>query len=464
MGDRIGVKVVVSQGALNHFKDKIMPYAEAKVMAAHFDDMESQKKVRGFGKVKLEVREFVLTSFHVSSSSIELVSPNSLVVSFSGVDIRVEMRWRYHLRRFHTSDSGRGEAKTEGSNVGIVFVLGTDAQGRPTATISDCWVGISHFHMRLHNHLTWLYDALIDLFRGQIVRSIERAVRHAITSDLQNAINRMLSRIPIQEHVGKDCVIDYRLTSPGGIFITPERQLITQSPGEFYWEHENPGHSPGMAVLMPNDENGSMFQIFISAFSIRSFCHASMRSGKLNRDFFSDSSIVPMPFFTTGFYLKHVPGLVSKYGTDKSVSFRFELHETPTVAISQEKKVTAAANIEMALRVHTSAESFENALSFVLRTTCTGTAKVNDNLITGEIIDVHSKADLLRSSVGDVDTDIVTEITMNFLNMLKPEFNKKLARGAPLPWMKGIQYVNPQVHYHDGFIVVTTDVIFTPDF
>lgn len=461
MGDTIGVKVVVSQDALNHIKDKLMPYTEAQVMATRFADTES---CHCAGKIKVETHNLVVTCFHVSSSSIELISPNVLAVSFSGINIKAEMEWRYNIRTIRTSAHGRVDGCTCGSSVRVVFVLGTDDQGRPTAKVSDCWVEIKDFSLKFHCRLQWLCNLLADLFNGQIVRSVDHAVRHAITCDLQTVIDRMLSRIPVVEHAGKDYVIDYRLSPHSGLFIVPERLLVAQSAGVFHLEHGDPGQYPGLPVCMPNNENGSMFQIFISAFSVQSFCHDVVCSGKYQRDFFDDSTIVPLPFFQTSFYLEHAPGLVSKFGDDKKISFHFEPHETPTVTISEEKKVIVDAGIEMTIRVHTSTESFENVLTVVLQTLCTCNATVVDTTIIAEVFDVQAELKLLDSSVGTFDVKTINEAVNGFLRLLKPELNKKLAQGFPLPSMKGIQFLNPQVHFHNGFFVVTTDINYTPDF
>ena len=464
MGDKVGVKVAVNQGALNYIKDQLMPLAEARARAAHFDDMESDTRVRGLGRVRIEVNNLVLTNFHVSSSSIELVPPNNLLVCFNGINIEAEMRWRYKLRRLHTSDRGRGEGSTWGSSGRVMFAVGTNTQGRPTVTVSDCWVTINDFHFRVHSSASWLYNLLINLFHGQIVRSIDRAVRHAITNDFQEMIANMLAKIPLQEHVGNRYMIDYRLSHPTGIFITPDRQLVSQSPGEFFLVDKRPGQSPGLSACMPNNENGSMFQIFISAASIQSLCSAAICSGSLKRDYNGESSIVPMPFLSTGFYRNHVPGLVSKYGSDKKVSLHFEIRETPEVTISETRRVTVEAKIEMTASVQNAPDSYETAFDVVLKTTCSAIAQVAGTTISGEILDIFTKAELLHSSVGDVDTSIINEVANTFLLVWKPEYNKKLAKGAPLPSMKGVQFIDPQVHYHEGFIAVTTNINFTPSF
>lgn len=462
MSDKIGMKVVVSQGALNHFKDKLLPVAEARAMSAHIGDMESQTRQGLLGRVKVEIHDFVFTYFHVSNASIELVPPNILVINFDGLNIKMEMRWRYNIRRIHTSDHGRGEGYTWGSRGRVAFGIGNDPQGRPTAWINDCWVDIRDFHLRVHSSASWLYNAIISMFNNQIVRSIEGAVRHTINNDVPVMLNNMFSRIPVQEHIGNDYAIDYSLAQSGGIFITPEHQLVAQSSGEFYPQNEAPGQSPWFTVWTPNNENGSMFQIFISKCSIQSLGFAAVRSHRLQKDLTKDSTKKGQGFFKTKFFDFYVPGFVRKYGPDRDVTLHLEMKEPPTVEINKKDKLIVHGNIEMEVRVQNDNGQVERPFTVLLKTTCVGSVKVIGTTISGQLTELKASSEMVQSQVGGVDLGGLDSLLHGALTLGIEAVNKKLAKGAPLPSIRGIQYCNPQVHYRDGFIVVTTDINYTP--
>ena len=465
-GDKVGVKVAVSQAALGYLKDQMMPVAEAKALAAQIGDMEARASVPVVGKVDMKIRDMKLNRLHVSNSTIELVAPSTLAVSFTGLDLDVTLRWHYREVKWpHVSDSGRGEGKTTRASGRVVLALGTDVQGRPTAKITGCGLGLKDLSLKLHGGASWLYNAVISMFHGKIVRAIDSAVCGALTGDVQALLDKMLAQIPVQEPLGKYFALDYSLANPGGIVMTAEHELVASSQGEFYPQGGAPGKAPGVPAAMPNSVANTMFQIFISSFSAQSLGYVAASQGLVRKDFTKDMApLMAQAFFTTDFYAQYAPGLVTKYGAGKEVALHFEMHSTPTVAFSEQDKAVVRAGVEMTVRAKNAAGAFEDAFTMLLMATCVGSAKVENTVISGELADANATASLVQSQVGDVDLNGFNDLITFALSMATGTVNEILAKGAPLPSMQGLDFVNPTVLYRNGYIVVTTDIKFTPPF
>lgn len=464
-GDKVGVKVTVSEAALGYLKDQMMPVAEAKALAAQIGDMEARASVPVVGKVDMKIRDMKLNRLHVSNSTIELIAPDTLAVGFTGLDLDVTLRWHYREVKWpHVADSGRGEGKTTRASGRVVFAIGTDAQGRPTAKIRECGLGLKDLSLKLHGGASWLYNAVISLFHGKIVRAIDGAVCGALTGDVQALLDKMLAQIPVQEPLGRYFAIDYSLANPGGIVMTAAHELVASSQGEFYPQGGSPGKAPGAPAAMPDSVARAMFQIFISSFSAQSLGYVAASQGLVRRDFTKDQApLMAQAFFTTDFYAQYAPGLVAKYGAGQEVELHFEMHSTPSVAFSARDKAIVRAGVEMTVRARPAAgAAFEDAFTVLLMATCVGSAKVENTVISGELADANATASLVQSQVGDVDLNGFNDLITFALSMATTAVNEILAKGAPLPSMQGLDFVNPTVLYRDGYIVVTTDIKFTP--
>jgi len=215
---------------------------------------------------------------------------------------------------------------------------------------------------------------------------------------------------------------------------------------------------------MPDTIADKHFQIFASAFSAESLGYAAVTAGICEMLVTKDQApVLAQAFFTTDFYSTCAPGIIDKFGSGKDVALFLALHAQPSIKFSQADGVLVSAGIEMTVR-GPGASGWEDAFTILLTTNADAVAKVNDTVISGELLNANATASLVSTHVGDVDVNGFSDLINFALTMSMDTVNALLANGAELPSMEGLSFVDPAIVYRDGYIAVITDVNFTPPF
>jgi len=461
-GDKVGVKVSVSQNALTYFKDQLLPLAEQAALTSVIPDMTERVHVPVVGGVDLTLKNMKLNRLSVQNSSIILNSGNSIAVGIVGLNVDITLNWHYREVNWpHISDSGSGEGSTTRAGGNIVFSLGSDATGHPTAVITSCGLDLSTLSIKLHGGASWLYDAIINMFHKKIIESLDKGVCKALTTDAQAAISQFLAQAPVQHDLGFHLAIDYSLANPNGIVITPDSLLVGNVAGEFFPQGGQPGKAPWKPVTMPDTVADTHFQVFVTDYSVESLGYTAVTTGLAEMLVTKDMApVLAQAFFVTDFYGQYAPGLVDKYGAGTDVALFLALHQTPDVIFTEANGVDVKAGVEMTVRAKNNAGAFEDAFTVLLSCDVDGDAKVSGSTISGELTDVTATASLVQTRVGDVDVSGINDLVQFALSMGLDAINAILAKGAPLPTLPGIEFVNPEILYRDDYIVVATDVKF----
>jgi len=462
-GDKVGVRVTVTQQALSYLKDEAIPLAEAAALAAEIPEMTETVHVPVVGHVDLTLKNMKINRLSVQNSSIELNPSNSIGVSITGLDLDITLDWHYRESSWpHISDSGSGEGSTTHANGAVGFILGSDMTGHPTAKISTCGIDLSGLSIKLHGGASWLYDVIIDIFHKKIVKALDEGICKVLTTDVQAQLDKFLAEAPVQHVLGDHIAIDYSLADPNGIVITPDSLLIGSCQGEFFPEGGQPGQAPGKPVDMPTTVTDTQFQVFITDFSVESLGYTAVTAGLAQMLITKDMAPgMAKDFFATDFYGQYAPGILDKYGQGTDVALFLAIHQTPDVIFTTKDGVDVKAGVELTIRAKNQAGSFEDAFTVMLTCDVDGDAKVNGTIISGELTEVTATAALVSSHVGNVDIDGINDLVQFALSMGLDAVNEILAKGTPLPTLPGLEFVNPSIIYRDDYIVVATNIHFT---
>jgi len=449
---------------LTYLKDQALPVAERAALAAVIPDMTEPAKVPLVGEIELTLKNMKINRLSVQDSSVLLNSGNVITVAFTGLNLDVTLDWHYRESRWpHIADSGSGEGSvaSAGGNVGIV--IGTDMSGHPTAKISTCGIDLTGLKIQLHGGSSWLYDLVIDMFHKKITHALESGICNALTTSVQAQLNDYLAKLPVQYPIGDYFAIDYSLADPNGLFIIPEGSLVAACAGEFFPKGGQPGQAPGSPVAMPNSVTSSQFQIFITDYTVESLGYTAVKSGLAQMNITKDMApAIAQDFFATDFYGQYAPGLLEKYGSGTEVSLFLAMPQTPDVIFSVKNGIDVKAGVELTIRAKNKAGTFDNAFTVLLSCDIDGDAKVNNTVISGELTSVTATASLVQSQVGDVDIDGINGLVQFALSMCLDTVNQLLAKGTPLPTLPELQFINPTILYKDDYIVVATDIRYTP--
>lgn len=462
--NEVGVKVAVTQNALTYLKDVALPIAEAAALTADIPDMTENVHVPVIGHVDLTLKNMKINRLSVKNSSVILHPSNGISVSVTGLDLDITLDWHYRESSWpHIADSGSGEGSTTSASALVYFNVGSDSTGHPTAKISTCSLDMSSLSIKLHGGASWLYDIVIDLFHKKIVQALDSGVCKALTTDVQAQIDTFLSEVPVQHVLGDYLAIDYSLYNPNGIVITSDDILIGSCAGEFFPKGGQPGQAPGKPVNMPNSVTNTQFQIFVTDFSVESLGFAAVKSGLAEMTVTKD--MVPSlakDFFVTDFYGQYAPGIIDKYGEGTDCALFLAIHQTPDVIFTTKDGVDVKAGAELTIRAQNKDGKFEDAFTILLTCDIDGDAKVNNTVIYGELTDVSATATLVQSHIGNVDIDGINDLVQFALSMGLDAVNEILAKGTPLPTLPGVQFVNPSIIYRDDYIVVATNIKYSP--
>jgi len=463
-GNKIGVKVAVSQSALSYLKDQALPVAEKAALTAVIPDMTEEVHVPVVGEVELTLKNMKINRLNVLNSSILLNSGNIITVAFSGLNLDITLNWHYRESRWpHIADSGSGEGSVA-SAAGVVSVLvSSDATGHPTAKFVSCGMDLTGLSIKLHGGSSWLYDAVIQMFHKRIAHALESGICNALTTTVQAQLSQYLAELPVQYAIGDHFAVDYSLADPNGIVITPDNILIGSCAGEIFPKGGQPGQAPGQPVAMPNSITDTQFQVFITDYSVESFGFTAVKTGLAEMLITKDMApALAKDFFATDFYGQYAPGLLEKYGSGTEVSLFLAIHQIPDVIFSEKNGIDVKIGVEMTVRAKNSAGAFEDAFTLLLSCDVDGDAKVNNTVISGELTSVTAAASLVQSQVGDVDIDGINELVQFALSMGLDTVNQILAKGTPLPTLPGLEFINPSIIYRDDYIVVATNIRYTP--
>lgn len=457
---KVGVKMTMNQYALNHIKDALLPVAERAALTANIPDMEETAHAPVIGKISVHLKNIKINTLTVKNSSIIFASNNQLVVTLQGVHIDVHLGWHYREKSFpHVHDSGTASASTSNAGGDVVVVVGVDAHGHPTAQIAQGFISLGSLSISVHGGAKWLYQVLISVFHDKIVAAIQKGLNSALTGQIQSQLSRLLANVPTQHSLGNNLAIDYSI----GRIAIQNNLLTAGSAGEFFPKGSQPGKAPGSPIAMPDSIVNKQVQIFLSSFTGESLGYAIMNSGLGHRTLNKDQvSSIAKQFFNTNFYSQYAPGIIKKFGANVDVQLYLGLHQTPNVIFKVGQKAEIKAGLELTVRVKTGSGSFNDAFTVLVNTDVHGDVKVSNTVISGSLTDVTcTSATLVQTQVGSVDVNGINDLFQFAMSMSQDYINGILAKGAPLPAMPGMKFLNPQVIYQDGYIVVATDISFS---
>lgn len=463
-GEKVGVKVSVSQQALNYIMTEMIPRAEAMALAVDIPDMTAEHNVPAIGPVDVSLKNIKLNRLSVGNASIDLNAGNAVTVAVIGLNLDITLDWHYGEKKWpHIGDSGTGEASTTRASGKITVVLGSDTTGHPTAKFATCGLDMSSLSIKLHGGASWLYDAVITLFHKPLVSLLDKSICNIVTTKVQDRLSKYMAAIPVEHAVGSHFAVDYSLADPNGIVVSPENYVVGSVQGEFFPKGGQPGKAPWKTVKMPDSVVNKEFQIFITDFAIESLGYTAVTTGLA--EYLVTKDKVPAfakDFFVTDFYSQYAPGIIDKFGAGDEVAVFLALHQTPDVIFSKAGGIDVKAGVEMTLRAkNTTTGAFADAASILVSCVADGDAKVADGMITGELTNLQASATLVQTQIGPVDIDGINDFIQFCISMGLDYINNILATGAPLPTIPGLQFLDPSIIYADDYIVVATNVNFT---
>lgn len=459
-----GLRTTISNGALDYIRSVMQPTLVKEVLNVKIPDVNTKVK-SPIGKIKASLSQIKVTQFSIGHSSVS-VSPDSLVtVSLTNVAVHVTMRWHYKTKIL-IRDSGHADVTTSTAHTKIVVRMGRDATtGAPTATIVSTDFDVGNLKIKLHGGASWLYNIFIKHFRGKIQSAVNNQVRSKMSTTVQTLLKNALATIPLSVNFGNGMSLAYPLADAPSVLGTYGGRLVLGSVAESYATKEGRGKSPYKPTSMPKttatSAPGPMLEVFVNDYALNTFSYAFVHSGQADWKFDkSKASADKAKMFVTGYYETIAPQLVQKYGKTANIRLDLSVSQPPKV-IFQPDGFNLQTAASLVLQVSTGS-TFARAFGLTLTIGTKGTAALKGTSLTGKLSVLNVTATLSQSEVGNVDVNAMHDVVSYTASLATDLVNTFLAKGIPLPVIKGFTFTSPQLRWGANYLAVITGFTYKP--
>jgi len=303
-------------------------------------------------------------------------------------------------------------------------------------------------------------DLLKDLFGGQIKNLIQNALTNVVTNEINTNLNNELATMNIDVKIGSVADLDLALVSP--ITFPSTQYFVLPQHGEFY-QQNNHVEAPFTPTNLPNSpQTAQMLQMYVDEYVPNTASWVFWKAGKMSAIINANQIPSDSPIqFNTSTWQTLVPPLYSKY---PNYLMRAVINpiQSPTVTFSTGMAVAfGEGSIEIDV-IDPKNGSIIPAFTIGINITADGVASVVGQNITGNLTYIKSGVWLISSNIGSFNTQPL-EGLVEFLTLvlIMPYFNYYLNVGIPIPTVDGFSVVSPQLAFGNGYLYVSTNVVYT---
>ncbi|XP_053574867.1 bactericidal permeability-increasing protein isoform X2 [Bombina bombina] len=446
-----GFVVRITQKGLDYARQEGMSVLQKELSKIHIPDFSGSTHTH-IGKVKYSFSSMNIRSFQLPNSQINLVPNVGLKLSISGAFIEVDGQWRV---RYKLSDHGHFDLKVEGISISVGMKLGSDGQGRPTISPSDCSSYISNVDVHISGKFSWL----VDIFHHQIDSAFRKAIEDQIcplvSQSISSKLGPLLQTLPVTAKIDHVAAIDYSLIGPPS--VTAE-VLDAQLKGEFFYlSHRSTPPFPALPMSFPVDHD---LMVYFAAgsylFNTAGFVYHS--AGALVFNVTDD--MIPKNFsvrLNTSSFGTLIPQ-ISKMYPNMLMKLKIESASAPFLNI---KPGNLTISPVMDIQAYAILPNSSLAPLFLLNVTTNALVKiaVNSGRIVGNLELSRVEMVLKHSDVGPFSVTVLN-LAVNYYisNVLLPQVNEILKKGYPLPLLDHVQLTDVVLQPYENFILFGANV------
>ncbi|KAG9353318.1 hypothetical protein JZ751_017895 [Albula glossodonta] len=462
-----GVKVKLTQKGLEYGRQIGMATLQSKLKSIKVPDMSGTEKVSPIGKVKYSLTGMEIVNLGLPKSSVGLVPgtgpalPEGPAPHQSSGARRTGMTNVFPRSFFLPKcrkDSGSFELAVSGLTITAQIALKSDETGRPTVSSANCVANVGNANIKFHGGASWLYN----LFRSSIGKALRKAIEQQICPLVAEAISELnphLKTLNVLAQVDKYAEIEYSMVTPPAI---SKASIDFGLKGEFYniGKHQEPPFAPSPFSLPAQSTN--MLYIGVSSFTTNSagfvYNNAGALSLYITDDMIPRTSPIRLNTRTFGAFIpeiaKRFPNLMMKMlvRTTKPPVITFQPDNVTLQAIGT---VTAYA-----IQLNGTLEPL-----FILNLNASVSARVyiSGLKVAGSVALNSFGMTLGTSYVGPFQVKSLDNILLLVLKVaVLPRVNARLQQGYPLPAIGKMNLVKPQLRVLKDYMLIGTDVHFTP--
>jgi len=335
-----------------------------------------------------------------------------------------------------------------------------ELNGAPAVHTGQPSVQINDFSLSLSGGASWLYNFIISLFDGSIKGDVQSSIAQALQQGVNQNANQALQTLPVIEPINSYMEIDYSLVS--NITYTTT-YLTTSHKGEFYdiKQHEE---SPYVPVPMPDSVDATrQLQLLASAYFFNSagfvLQQANQLHGTITPAMIPPKAPVQLNTSDLAWNLL-APQLATTF---PNMAMQVWLYSTaPPIATITSSGASVQSEGEIHVQVLLPNRTLVDA--FVLNGTahCSANATVVKTNVSVQLTYLYTNFSLMSSNVGPVEVKLFNTLIDQLAVFVVTYLNTILEPGFVIPTVDGVQFVQPEVRWQPGFVLIATDIVYKP--
>uniref|UniRef100_G3NSE0 Bactericidal permeability-increasing protein n=2 Tax=Gasterosteus aculeatus aculeatus TaxID=481459 RepID=G3NSE0_GASAC len=413
-----GVQVILTDKGLQYGKHLGAGWIQEKLPLVTFPDING----RLLGSIYYTLSGVTITKCDLPEPSVEFYQEvNGVKTSVSGLSVAVTGRWTTQFGLIH--DGGSFNLALFNMDVTSEVALGKDDGGHLSVTSVHCNTRLQDVNMQFYGGASWMFNPLVDYFKGHIKSKIEAAICPAVDEYIAN-LEYHLQAMKVSFDVDENVTFDLPLIS---IPIVNASSMNLGLKGEFY--SVRPRIDPPFEAqpFTVEKQPGYMLSVGLSEFTLNSASFA-LHSAGLLQTIITDSMIPPnIPVhLNTSWMGPYVPQLPKMF---PGLLMVLQIYAREVPMFSFQSGVVKLP-IEGAVKAFAIQPNGTQIPLFKLHVVST----------------YYFTLALASSEVGTFQPRVYLSVSA------------ELGKGAVLPRMKNAQLVNTVLGMEKGFVAIASDV------
>ncbi|KAJ8361281.1 hypothetical protein SKAU_G00178060 [Synaphobranchus kaupii] len=462
-----GVKVRLTQKGLEYGRQLGMATLQSKLKSIKVPDMSGKVRVKVVGKVEYSVTGVQITNIGLPTSTVGLVPGTGVSLSIRNAYMSLRGRWKVKFCRF-LKLSGSIDLAVSGLTITTQIKLQSDKTGRPVVSSVNCVARVGRVKVKFHGRGSWLYN----LFRSKIGKVFRKALQKQICPRVDKAVSDMnprLRTLNVLAKVDRFAEIEYSMV---GSPVVAKQSIDFGLKGQFYniGKHQQPPFAAPPFALPA--QNTNMLYMGLSSFTANSAGFVYNNAGVLSIYITDDMIPKKSPIrLTTKTFGALIPEIAKRF-PNRPMKILVKTVKAPKITFEPDN-MTLQAMVTLTAYVIQTNGTLQPLFVLNVDTSVSGHIYITGAKLAGTVSLNKLSNTLGKSYVGPFQVKSLGNILLLVLKLtVIPQVNVtvqklclptvSLQKGFPLPALGKMNLVNAQLHILKDYMLIGTDVRFTP--
>lgn len=416
-----------------------------------------------------------LQSLNIGAATVAFQAPATVQVSTNSIASTVVVNWHYRQDAWpHVSDSAWSTVQLSDTSLSMTMQIGlASSTGKPTLAVVSTNVAVGSFSMSTSGLASWLYSAILSIFRTRVSNALQAALAGALQSAVTSQLNSFVAALPVRAPIDSTNAIALDMSLTSAPQISPAA-VVTYHVGLAARQPSGPDAVPDSpAISLPGSNTGAnaQFEVAQTAFSSAASVYAEM--GAFDRFLTSLPAGSPLAL-TVNDFSQMVPALLEYFQPSQALVANLTMVKPLLFTSTAASGLSAECVFELAILATPLDASSDDvhllpAYTLGIDLSLAGVVQLANNpstgapLLQGSLAYMNAAVSLLASNVGEFDVTTSSQVLAFALHqVVVPHINSVLAAGVPLPVVAGVSLHNELVTYADGYVNLSADMQLTP--